>query len=91
MNDKLFVFRSIFYGAVPQYQRVFLEKKQKALEEKLKKEKALYEKEMNAMSSKYKRKMKKQGIFQGGEIAAANEMRGPLHYEQPRGSGLTTN
>ena len=36
MNDKLYVFRSIFYGAVPQYQRVFLEKKRKALEERLK-------------------------------------------------------
>lgn len=59
MNDKLFVFRSVFYGAVPQYQRVFLEKKQKALEDKLKEEKALFEKEMNAMSSKARRKMLK--------------------------------
>jgi hypothetical protein len=59
MNDKLFVFRSVFYGAVPQYQRVFLEKKRKALEDKLKEEKALFEKEMNAMSSKARRKMLK--------------------------------
>ena len=35
LNDKIFVFRSIFYTKMPSYQRAFLKKKQKILEEKL--------------------------------------------------------
>jgi hypothetical protein len=104
MNDKLFVFRSIFYGAVPQYQRVFLEKKRKALEDRLKEEKALFEQEMNAMSSKAKRRMRKHPEMRGGAKATApnkhqdfkgrnrsglNELLGLPSLGQPRGSGLT--
>lgn len=59
MNDKIYVYRSIYYGNMPQYQLNFLEKKQKALEDKLKNEKAEFEKEMNLMNQKLKRKIKK--------------------------------
>ena len=82
MNDKLFVFKSVFYGAVPQYQRVFLEKKQKALEDKLKEEKAAFEKEMNAMSSKARRKMLKKHpeMLHGGAGPTA-----PNKYQDSKG------
>lgn len=105
MNDKLFVFRSVFYGAVPQYQRVFLEKKQKALEDKLKEEKALFEKEMNAMSSKARRRMLKKHPemmktttqptpnkyqdLKGREGSGLNELLGLPSLEQARGSAVT--
>ena len=47
LNDKIYVFRSVFYSKMPSYQRAFYEKKQKALEEQLEKEKLQYEQEMN--------------------------------------------
>lgn len=102
MNDKLFVFRSVFYGAVPQYQRVFLEKKRKALEDKLKEEKALFEKEMNAMSSKARRKMLKKhpemmktaaqptpNKHQDLKGRDGSGLNGLPRLEQARGSGVT--
>lgn len=35
LNDKIFVFRSIFYSKMPSFQRTFLQKKQRELEAKL--------------------------------------------------------
>jgi hypothetical protein len=59
LNDKIFVFRSVFYGRMPSYQKAFYEKKQRALEEKLKEEKVKFEKEMQAMNKNMRRKIKK--------------------------------
>jgi hypothetical protein len=44
LNDKIFVFRDVFYGRVPAYQKTFYEKKRKELEEQLRIEKIKYEK-----------------------------------------------
>lgn len=33
LNDKIFVFRNIYYNKIPNYQRTFLERKKKELEE----------------------------------------------------------
>ena len=55
MNDKIYVFRSVFYSKMPSYQRAFYEKKQKALEEKLAKEKEKAEQEMSALNLKLKK------------------------------------
>ena len=60
MNDKIFVYRTVFYGNMPSYQQQFHEKKRKELEAKLKFEKEQYEKEMNEMHQKAKKKLKKQ-------------------------------
>ena len=49
MNDKIFVYRTVFYGNMPSYQQQFHEKKRKELEQRLKAEKEQYEKEMNEM------------------------------------------
>lgn len=35
LNDKIYVFRTHFYTKMPAYQKAFIEKKQKKLEEKL--------------------------------------------------------
>ena len=59
MNDKIYVYRSIYYGNMPQYQLSFLEKKRKTLEDRLETEKAEFEKEMNIMNQKLKRKIKR--------------------------------
>lgn len=37
LNDKIFVYRSVFYNRMPEHQRIFMEKKKAALEEKLRK------------------------------------------------------
>ena len=37
LNDKIYIFRSIYYTNMPSFQRAFMEKKRKALEEKLQK------------------------------------------------------
>ena len=55
MNDKIYVFRSVFYSKMPSYQRAFYEKKQKALEERLAKEKEQAEQEMSALNLKIKK------------------------------------
>ena len=55
MNDKVYVYRSVFYSKMPSYQRAFYEKKQKALEEKLAKEKIECEHEMSALNLKLKK------------------------------------
>ena len=58
LNDKILVFRSIFYNKMPHYQKVFLEKKRKELEEKLAKQKELFEQEMKAIELKTLKKFK---------------------------------
>ena len=35
LNDKIFVYRSVFYNRMPEHQRIFMEKKKAKLEEKL--------------------------------------------------------
>jgi hypothetical protein len=55
LNDKIFVFRDVFYGRVPAYQKAFYEKKRKELEEELRLEKEKFEKEMNAATTKCKK------------------------------------
>ena len=55
LNDKIYVFRSVFYNKMPSFQRAFYEKKQKELEERLRKEKEEYEQQMIAMNSKVKK------------------------------------
>lgn len=47
LNDKIFIYRSVFYSRMPAYQRAFLEKKRQALEVKLKEERIKFENEMN--------------------------------------------
>lgn len=59
LNDKIFVFRSVFYGRMPSYQKAFYLKKQRELEEKLRLEKEKYEKEMREMSKGVKKKVKR--------------------------------
>ena len=46
MNDKISVYRSMFYNKMPAHQKLFLEKKQEALEKKLQEDKIKYEKEI---------------------------------------------
>ena len=58
LNDKIYVFRTHFYTKMPAYQRAFLEKKQKKLEERLQQQKAQFEKEMAAIQEKINRRMK---------------------------------
>ena len=35
LNDKIFVFRELYYSKMPAHQRIFLEKKRRELERKL--------------------------------------------------------
>lgn len=58
MNDKIFVFRNMFYSRAPAYQQAFQEKKRRMLEEKMNLEKMEYEKKMNDLLKKQKRKIK---------------------------------
>ena len=37
LNEKIFVFRTVFYGRLPSFQRKFIEKKKKMLEQQLQK------------------------------------------------------
>lgn len=46
LNDKIHIYRQLFYAKMPKYQKIYLEKKQKALEDQLKTEKILFEKEL---------------------------------------------
>ena len=55
LNDKIHIYRGVFYNKMPSYQKAFYEKKQKALEEKLQKEKEDYEKEMDQMNQRMKK------------------------------------
>ena len=59
LNDKIFVYRSVFYNRMPEHQRIFMEKKRQRLEEKLRRQKIEFEKEMNMMNKKIKKKMLK--------------------------------
>lgn len=59
LNDKIFVFRQMFYDKQPIYHKNFLLKKQKALEEKLKKEKEEYEEKMKQMQARLSRRSSK--------------------------------
>ena len=54
LNDKIYVFRDVFYTRIPTYQKNFLEKKKQDLELKLKNEKKNFEKEMTQMRSTMK-------------------------------------
>ena len=58
LNDKIYVFRDVFYGRIPAYQKAFYDKKRKELEEELRLEKEKFEKEMNAATTKCKKKSK---------------------------------
>ena len=60
LNDKIFVFRNMFYSKAPAYQQAFYEKKRKEMEEKLRLEKIEYEKKMQAILKKQKRRMRRQ-------------------------------
>ena len=61
LNDKIHIYRGVAYFttrcqlSLPSYQKAFYEKKQKALEEKLQKEKEDYEKEMDEMNQRMKK------------------------------------
>ena len=46
MNDKILIYRSMFYNKMPAHQKQFLEKKQEALEKKLQEDKIKFEKEL---------------------------------------------
>jgi hypothetical protein len=46
LNDKIFVYRSVYYSKMPAFQKAFIEKKQAALELKLKEERLRFEAEM---------------------------------------------
>ena len=47
LNDKIFIFRSMFYSRMPAFQKAFLDKKRKILEARLKQQKEAAEREMN--------------------------------------------
>ena len=55
MNDKIYVFRNVFYSKMPSYQRAFYARKQRELEEKLAQEKLKCEEEMCALNIKMKK------------------------------------
>ena len=60
LNEKIRLFRSIYYSKMPNYHLKFLEKKKKALKEKLAKEKEQMKKEYEELNQKLaKLKMKK--------------------------------
>ncbi len=54
LNEKIFVYRSIFYSKVPGFHQNFLEKKKRAMEEKLAKEKANMIEEFKQIKNKRK-------------------------------------
>ena len=57
LNDKIFVFRNVYYDKMPNFQRVFLERKKKELELKLARQKKMFEYEMSQIEKKIKRRM----------------------------------
>jgi len=56
LNDKIFIFRSIFYTKMPSYQRHYINKKQKQLEEEMQKQKEEQEQEIMALNAKTKKR-----------------------------------
>ena len=56
LNDKIYIYRSVYYSKMPAYQRAFIEKKQAALELKLKDERLRFEAEMKVMDTANKMK-----------------------------------
>ena len=56
LNDKIFVFRELYYSKMPQHQRNFLEKKRQKLEEQLALEKKESEAKMNKMSKRLRKR-----------------------------------
>jgi hypothetical protein len=52
LNDKIHVFTNIFYSKVPKYQMHWYKHQQKMLEERLKRQKRLFEDEMTKIDSK---------------------------------------
>lgn len=57
LNDKIFVFRELYYKKMPEHQRIFMEKKRLELERKLALEKKEAEAKMNKMSKRLKKKI----------------------------------
>lgn len=47
LNDKIFVFRNMYYSRMPTYQKIFLERKKKELEEELRRKKLEFIQEMS--------------------------------------------
>ena len=54
LNDKINIYTSIFYSKVPNYQKKWYEVKKKILEEKLQKQKIVFEEEMKDIEKKAK-------------------------------------
>lgn len=49
LNDKIYVFKDVFYTRIPTYQANYLEKKRIALEQKVKNEKRKFKRDMDEM------------------------------------------
>jgi hypothetical protein len=54
LNDKIHIYTSIFYSKVPKYQQRWYEVKKKILEEKLYRQKQVFEEEMKEIEKKAK-------------------------------------
>ena len=59
LNDKIFVFRNIYYTKIPYYHRYFLERKKKELEERLLKQKQEFIQEMAIIEKRIAKRMNK--------------------------------
>lgn len=68
LNDKIYVFRNVFYTKVPSYQKAFYEKKRQALEEKLNKQKLQFEKEMKDIQLKLHAKPRSSNLISFGGV-----------------------
>lgn len=84
LNDKILVFRSIFYNKMPSYQRAFLQKKQQELEFTLQEQKKLFEAQMQSIEARINRKMKSSDTvtFKFGQAGGS-----PLRSSSEKGEG----
>ena len=55
LNDKLMIFKMLFYSKMPHHQKVFYEKKKAEMDERMQQEQAKYEKEMAKLAHKKKK------------------------------------
>ena len=63
MNEKLMIFKHLFYGKMPHHQQVFYEKQQALLAQKMKNKKESYEKEMRKLQQQQKKKKNQDDFF----------------------------
>mmetsp|Transcript_39262 Transcript_39262/g.59922 ORF Transcript_39262/g.59922 Transcript_39262/m.59922 type:complete len:194 (+) Transcript_39262:352-933(+) len=59
LNDKIFVFRTIFYNRIPNFQKTFNEKKKKEQEIELRRQREIYEEDLKQIQIRIQKKKSK--------------------------------